>query len=154
MADTNEAGRAPAGQHALASRVSIRIDMEEDIARARRTAKIVMENLGFSPVSVMPVLISVTELATNLFVHAAPGGEILLHEVQTEGLIGIEVVALDRGPGIEDIELAMQDRFSTAGSMGCGLPAVERLMDEFEISFQVEEGTGRGTRIVARKWRR
>ena len=47
----------------------------------------------------------------------------------------------------------MQDRFSTAGSMGCGLPAVERLMDEFEISSQVEEGTGRGTRIVAGKGR-
>lgn len=132
----------------------IRIDKEQDVARARREAKAMVEILDFSSVTAMQVLIAVTELATNLLVHAAPGGRVILAGVQRQDISGIEVVALDRGPGISDVDLAMQDRYSTVGSMGCGLPAVKRLMDEFELTSQVNTGTGCGTRIVARKWRR
>ena len=62
--------------------------------------------------------------------------------------VGIEVVAEDDGPGIPDVGLAMQDGFSTSGGLGGGLPGVERLMDEFEIT----SAAGAGTRVVARKW--
>lgn len=147
-----DASYVPAG-----SRV-VQIGIEQDIARARREAKSMMENLGFPSVAAMEVLIAVTELATNLHVHATPGGQVFLAEVQMEvqcGLIkGIEVISLDQGPGIADVELAMQDRYSTTGSMGCGLPAVKRLMDEFELKSQTDKGSNCGTRIVARKWQR
>ena len=90
-----------------------------------------------------------TELASNLFFHASDGGRISLTLIEEEGCVGIQVVADDHGPGIEDLKLAMQDGYSTRASMGGGLPGVERLMDEFEITSEF----GVGTRIVAKKWK-
>ena len=158
MSDNDMTGLAADASYVPVGPRVVQIDIEQDIARARREAKGMMGDLGFSSVAAMEVLIAVTELATNLHVHATPGGEIFLAEVQMEvkcGVIkGIEVISLDQGPGIADIELAMQDRYSTVGSMGCGLPAVKRLMDEFELSSQADKGLNCSTRIVARKWRR
>jgi serine/threonine-protein kinase RsbT len=54
----------------------------------------------------------------------------------------------DRGPGIEDIEQALQDQYSSSGTLGLGLPGVKRMMDEFEINTEV----GRGTTVVIRQW--
>lgn len=158
MSDNDMAALAADASYVPAGPRVVQIEIEQDIARARREAKGMMEDIGFSSVAAMEVLIAVTELATNLHVHATPGGKVFLTEVQMEvqcGLIkGIEVISLDQGPGIADIELAMQDRYSTIGSMGCGLPAVKRLMDEFELSSQADKGSNRSTRIVARKWQR
>jgi len=63
---------------------------------------------------------------------------------------GVELVAQDEGPGIADIPLALSEGYSTGGGLGCGLPGVQRLMDDFEINST----PGLGTRIVARKWQR
>jgi len=131
----------------------IYVDRQQDIARARREAKIIVEDLEFSNVKALQVLIAVSELATNLHVHAVSGGRVILDKIQQQDTPGIQVISLDQRPGIVDLELAMQVRYNTAGSMGCGLPAVKRLMDEFEIESQRGHGKGCGTRIVARKWR-
>ena len=61
---------------------------------------------------------------------------------------GIEIEAVDRGPGIADCEAAMQDHFSSGGTLGLGLPGVKRMMDEFSL----ESTLGEGTRVTARKW--
>jgi serine/threonine-protein kinase RsbT len=90
----------------------------------------------------------VSELASNLFFHARGGRTITLIGVRRNGAVGIEVIAQDEGPGIDDVEAAMLDGFTTNGGLGGGLPGVERLMDEFEI----ESAPGTGTRVVARKW--
>jgi len=67
-----------------------------------------------------------------------------------EGRVGgLEIVSLDEGPGIEDINLALKDGYSTNGGLGGGLGGVRRMMDEFEI----ESTPGKGTRIAARIWR-
>ena len=58
------------------------------------------------------------------------------------------VVARDKGPGIADVELAMQDGYSTRGSFGLGLPGARRLMDEFEIRSQ----PGKGVTVTMKKW--
>jgi len=55
---------------------------------------------------------------------------------------------LDSGPGIPDPERAMEDHYSSSGTLGLGLPGVKRLMDEFEL----ESKPGEGTRVIARKW--
>ena len=151
MFDTSKAAARPG---APAGRKVIAIEKEQDIAWAAREARAMAEDLGFSPVKVIQVSVSVMELATNLFVHALPGGRLCLDEIREQDQVGIEVIAADAGPGIDDIDLAMQDRYSTAGSMGCGLPAVQRLMDEFEIISQAGGGNGCGTTVTARKWRR
>ena len=126
----------------------IQVIEEHHVAQARQAAKALAEAIGFERVATYYVATSVSELANNLFFHAARGGAITLVALRREGEIGVEVVAEDDGPGIPDVELALQDGFSTTGGLGSGLSGVRRLMDEFEITSTV----GVGTRVVARKW--
>ena len=102
--------------------------------------------LGFSVVEAESLVLAVSELAANL-ARYAKGGELLLTPLERPGLVGIEVVSRDQGPGISDVERAMRDGFSTGGGLGSGLPAARRLMDEFEITSQPN-----GTLVMARKW--
>src|SRR5439155_1359097 len=70
--------------------------------------------------------------------------------VDDHGNRGVGVVAADDGPGIPAVSLAMQDGYSTSGSLGLGLPGVRRLMDEFEVISDF----GKGTTVTVRKWKR
>ncbi|MBL7062630.1 MAG: ATP-binding protein [Anaerolineae bacterium] len=128
--------------------VTIPVIEEHHIAQARQAAAALAEEIGFKRVLVYYVATSVSELANNLFFHTPRGGRVTLTALRREGEVGIEVVAEDDGPGIPDVALALQDGFSTSGGLGGGLPGVERLMDEFEIT----SAAGAGTRVVARKW--
>lgn len=103
---------------------------------------------GFDRILQNRVSTAVSELVTNICRYAKKG---TIHIKVIEGAKkkGIEIIAGDDGPGIEDVEKAMQEGFSTAKSLGIGLPGVRRLMDEFEI----ETTPGKGTRIVVRKWK-
>ena len=102
---------------------------------------------GLDRIAQNQISTAVSELATNIYRYGKRG---TIHIKVIEGAKkrGIEVIAGDDGPGIEDMEKAMQEGFSTTKSLGIGLPGVRRLMDEFEI----ETAPGKGTRIVARKW--
>lgn len=121
---------------------------EHHIARARQEGKALAVQLGFSQTNAACVATSISEMASNLFFHAHRGGTITLSVLNRPSAVGLEVIAEDDGPGIPDIKLAMQDGFTTNRGLGGGLPGTERLMDEFEITSRV----GDGTRIVARKW--
>lgn len=90
---------------------------------------------------------AVSELARNLIVHAG-GGLLSLRLIENEGRLGFEVVAEDEGPGIDDVSLALTEGYSTAESLGQGLPGVQRMMDELYF----DDNRTVGTRIVARKW--
>ncbi len=125
----------------------ILVEKELDVALARQEGKRLAQALGFGPTAQARIATSISELATNLVFHAG-GGTITLSPVEQEDSQGLKVLCEDSGPGIEDIELAMQDGYSTAGGLGGGLPGTKRLMDEFEIQSQV----GVGTRVVARMW--
>ena len=81
-------------------------------------------------------------------VDYARGGELVFRVERERGRIGIAMLARDRGPGIADVSRAMQDGFSTKGSLGLGLPGARRMMDSFEI----ESAPGRGTTISMKKW--
>ena len=133
----------------MADTWTIRINKEHEIAGARQAASGLTQSAGFSELGTAHVATAVTELASNLFFHASNGGNISLTLIEEEGGVGIQVVSDDHGPGMEVLKLAMQDAYSTRGSMGSGLPGVKRLMDEFEITSEV----GVGTRIVAKKWK-
>ena len=89
----------------------------------------------------------VSELGTNILKYAGRG-EISVSRIIDQGHDAIQVVAEDQGGGIENIPRAMEAHFSTAGTLGMGLPAVHRIM----TTMKVESGKGSGTRIVARKW--
>lgn len=104
--------------------------------------------IGFNEVDRDLIATAVSELSTNV-VRYGMGGTIALRHVRNEKGEGIEIEAQDSGPGIQDIEKAMTDNYSTQHSLGLGLPGVNRIMDEFII----ESSDGNGTRCVARKWR-
>jgi serine/threonine-protein kinase RsbT len=126
--------------------VVLAVDDEAGVTAARRTARAFAASLGFHERAAERVALSVSELSTNL-VRYAEHGSIVIRRLQGERGIGIEIESRDDGPGIADIGKAMEDRFSTGGGLGSGLPAVRRLMDEFEIASD-----SRGTYIRARAW--
>ena len=88
-----------------------------------------------------------SEIARNI-VQFAKRGEIAISPVQRAGGRGVTVVARDAGPGIADLEQSVRDGYSSYGGMGLGLPGCRRLMDEFEITSEVD----RGTTVVMTKW--
>ncbi len=93
------------------------------------------------------VVAAVSELARNMLVFARQG-DIELSRVIDSTMSGLKIEAIDQGPGIEDVPLAMQDGYSSCGGLGMGLPGTRRLMDEFYIVSQ----PGKGTRITVVKW--
>jgi len=126
----------------------LRVSGEHHVHVARRHVLKRTELLGMSSLESHYVATAVCEVANNLFFHTKQGGVIQFSHIEDHGSHGIEIVAIDDGCGIEDIQQAMADGFSTNGGLGGGLGGMQRLMDEFEI----ESKPGEGTRIVMRKW--
>ncbi|MGE5571842.1 MAG: anti-sigma regulatory factor [Bacteroidota bacterium] len=128
-------------------RVSVRTDA--DIVTARQKGRVLAEPLGFRGSDLALIATAISEVARNIVVYAGYG-EIILDVVRDGEREGIVVIARDEGPGIADVEKAMQDGYSTSKGLGLGLPGAKRMMDEFEIVSAV----GKGTTITMRKWRR
>ena len=133
----------------IADEVRVSIDSDSDIVAARQKGRELAAQCGFPSTDLAVVATAISELARNI-VRYAVRGEVILRLIDDNGRRGVEVVATDDGPGIPDITLAMQDGYSTSGSLGLGLPGVRRLMDEFEIASDF----GKGTTVTARKWKR
>jgi serine/threonine-protein kinase RsbT len=128
------------------AQVAIRSDV--DIISARERGRTLAGELGFTKAELALIATAISELARNILTYAGQG-EIVLEREEQNGRRGIVVIARDRGPGIPDVELALQDGYSTSRSLGIGLPGVRRLMDEFELSTTL----GAGTTVTAKKWR-
>lgn len=102
---------------------------------------------GFDTVRKNQICLAVSELVTNIYRYGKRG-TIHIRVIEKNKKRGIEIIARDEGPGIEDVEQAMQDGFSSIKSLGIGLPGIKRLMDEFEI----DTAPGKGVKILVRKW--
>jgi serine/threonine-protein kinase RsbT len=124
------------------------IRREVDVYVAMSRGRDLAQGIGFSTVDRTRIEIVILELTRNLLVHAK-GGSITFTQLAhaTRGH-GMAIESHDTGPGIADIGLAMQDGYSTASTLGAGLPGVKRLMDEFHI----ESTLGVGTYVRAIKW--
>jgi serine/threonine-protein kinase RsbT len=120
-----------------------------DIVTARQAGRRLASSLSFSPSDLTVIAAAISEIARNIIVYANEG-EVRIRIVERGGYRGVMVVAQDNGPGITDTQLALQDGYSTSGSLGLGLPGARRLMDDFEI----ESTLGGGTTITMRKWAR
>lgn len=127
--------------------VCVVIASDLDIVAARQKGRALATELGFEATDLTIIATAISELARNIVFYARRG-EILLKAINSKERLGIMVVARDEGPGISNTRQALQDGFSTSGSLGLGLPGVKRLMDEFEITSSV----GHGTVVTARKW--
>jgi anti-sigma regulatory factor (Ser/Thr protein kinase) len=132
----------------LGPSIRIAIDEASQTAEARRAGQRIAEESGFDSVRAGRVALVVTEACTNILKHAR-AGEILLQvtEPSREGDIAeLQLLSLDRGPGIGDIDRCFEDGFSTGGTPGQGLGAIRRLAEESDF-YSVP---GEGTAILAR----
>ena len=127
----------------------VRITSENDIVVARKTVRDAATQLCFGLTDVTRIVTAASELARNVFLYAG-SGVMRWTALKQLSLEGIELTFEDKGPGITDIEQAMQPGYSTSRGLGLGLAGAKRLMDEMEIDSQV----GKGTTVTARKWLR
>ena len=127
----------------------VRITSENDIVVARRTVRDAATQLCFGLTDVTRIVTAASELARNVFLYAG-SGVMRWTALSKNSTVGIELTFEDKGPGIADIEQAMQPGYSTSRGLGLGLAGAKRLMDEMEIDSQV----GKGTTVTARKWLR
>jgi serine/threonine-protein kinase RsbT len=128
-------------------RLAIAADV--DVVEARQQGRALAAVAGFSSGEQTVIAAAISEIARNILDYT-PGGEIDLRIVDRNGRRGLQVIGRDQGPGIPDIAQALEDGYSTSGSLGLGLPGARRLMDEFELQSEV----GKGTTITMRKWAR
>ena len=133
----------------MASEAVIPITTDIDVVAARQKGRELATVLGFVSTDSTLLATAISELARNI-IRYARYGEILISSVQSGERVGITVVARDKGPGIANISLAMQDGFSTSGGLGLGLPGVKRLMDEFHLVSDANTGTT----VTIKKWKR
>jgi anti-sigma regulatory factor (Ser/Thr protein kinase) len=124
---------------------AIAIDDSSQIGEARRTATAIATASGLTEVEAGKLAIIATEAATNISKHATRG-EIILRSVVGYGMCAVDLIAIDAGPGISDVDRALGDGYSTAGTSGHGLGAMARLATGFDIYT----GPGVGTVLCAR----
>jgi anti-sigma regulatory factor (Ser/Thr protein kinase) len=128
--------------------VEFAVQEVSQIGAARRHAAMLTQQLGFDEVAAGRVAIIVTELGSNLVRHARDG-RLLLNATHDDGRHFVEVVSLDRGPGIADTERCLKDGYSTGGTPGSGLGGVRRLSGEFDIFSKPDVGTIVLSRVMA-----
>ncbi|QKS70194.1 anti-sigma regulatory factor [Paenalkalicoccus suaedae] len=125
------------------------INSEWGIVAARQAGRKLAREIGFGSVDQARITTAISELARNIYLYANKG-QIQIEEVAASGKRGIKIIADDQGPGIKDLRRVMEDGFTTSGGLGAGLPGVRRLMDEFSIDSELDQGTT----ITATKWLR
>lgn len=127
--------------------VTIAVQNRAQMKAASDAAEKIAAALGFAPAECAEVALAARELASNLVTHAG-SGEIQVSSLAEGQKVGIQIVSQDSGPGIHDVECALADGFSTAGGLGNGLGAVNRLMDSLEFS----PCRPSGLRVVCQRW--
>ena len=131
----------------MTGEIVVNIDHPDDIVDARKAGHQLALDLGFSMTDVTMIATAISEIARNITSYAGRGA-VRVVVADREGRKALVVCAEDEGPGIADIERAMEDGYSTGRGLGLGLPGARRLMDRLIL----ESTLGRGTRIEMWKW--
>lgn len=119
-----------------------------DVVRVRQAVRSLASELNFNIVDQTKLVTATSELARNTLQHG--GGGVMKATIVENGLRkGIQLTFEDQGPGIQNIELAMRDGYTTANGMGLGLSGSKRLVNEFDIKSEV----GRGTTVTITRWK-
>jgi serine/threonine-protein kinase RsbT len=127
--------------------IVVAINNPDDIVDARKAGHRLALDLGFSMTDVTMIATAISEVARNITSYAGRG-EVRVTIADREGRKALVVRAEDDGPGIADVERAMEDGYSTGRGLGLGLPGARRLMDR----LIVESALGKGTAIEMWKW--
>lgn len=129
----------------MLAQLSIPAAEANHVGSVRRSAVKLAQRLRFSEAQQSDVAIVATELATNLSRHAQ-NGRVWLQTISSSAGEGLELVAVDAGPGIPDLQRCLRDGYSSAGTAGTGFGAIRRLSHEFDVFTTV----GRGTVVLSR----
>ena len=129
--------------------IVIPVRSDSDVLVARREARSLAQPLRFSGSELTLIATAISEIARNIVSYAGSGA-VVLRLVQRGQTRGLTIVARDDGPGIADLARAMEDGYSTSGSLELGLPGSRRLMDEFDVV----SAPGQGTTVTMTKWER
>lgn len=127
---------------------TVRIQVESDIVAARQAGREMAREAGFGSADQTRLATAISEVARNVIRHAGSGVCVITDESHTREM-RIRVVVEDHGPGIPDIDKAMTPGFSTSKSLGVGLPAAKRLVQELHV--ESEPGHTKVTLVLARR---
>ena len=132
----------------VANRAVLPIRTQEDIVRVRQATREHAVAHGFSLVDQTKLVTAASELARNTLDYGK-GGEVEIVRLLDGMRKGLRLTFSDQGPGIEDLDKALTDGYSTGGGLGLGLTGARRLSNEFTI----DSAPGKGTRIMIARWR-
>ena len=132
----------------VANRAVLPIRSQEDIVRVRKATRENAIAQGFSLVDQTKLVTAASELARNTLDYGN-GGEVEIARVLDGARKGLRLTFSDQGPGIDDIEKALTDGYSTGGGLGLGLSGARRLSNEFSL----DSAPGKGTRVMIARWR-
>ncbi|MFC5863653.1 anti-sigma regulatory factor [Acidicapsa dinghuensis] len=124
------------------------IKSADDVVRVRQVARQWAAELKFSLVDQTKLVTATSELARNTLEHGK-GGTMRVEQVENGPRRGVRLTFEDNGPGIPNIERALQDGYTTGGGLGLGLSGSKRLVNEFEIKSEA----GRGTTVTIIRWK-
>ena len=119
-----------------------------DIVKARQRVRELAREVGFSLVDQTKLVTACSELARNTYEYGSEGS-VQIEIIEDYDRLGLRMVFTDKGPGIINIDLALTDGYSTSNGLGLGLSGSRRLVNEFEITSKL----GEGTTIKATRWR-
>ena len=121
---------------------------EQNIVASRQLVRTLCLQLKFSLVDQTKMITAASELSRNTLVHGG-GGHMRWEFVERNGKRGLQLHFEDEGPGIEDMNLALTDGWTSGGGMGLGLPGSKRLVNDFEVHSE----PGLGTRVSITRWK-
>jgi anti-sigma regulatory factor (Ser/Thr protein kinase) len=126
---------------------SLLITESSEIAQARRAVAALATRQGFSEEDAGRATLATMEICSNLVKHGG-GGELIVQPLERGASRGVGLLGLDKGPGIADLAKCLRDGFSTGGSPGTGLGAINRMSQVFDLYTQ----PGHGTAVLAQLW--
>jgi serine/threonine-protein kinase RsbT len=124
------------------------IQSSEDVVRVRQLTRERAVAQGFSLVDQTKLVTAASELARNTLEYGG-GGEVAVETLNDGSRKGVRLIFSDHGPGIENLELALKDGYTTGNGLGLGLSGAKRLSNEFHIDSR----PGEGTRVMIARWR-
>ncbi|HWV15886.1 MAG TPA: ATP-binding protein [Cellvibrio sp.] len=124
------------------------LQTDEDVVRLRKQVRENLIGIGFSLIEQTKMITAASELARNTLRYGG-GGEAHIHFLSDGSRRGLELSFIDRGPGIENINLALTDGYTSGDGLGLGLSGAKRLADEFFI----DTALGKGTTVKIAKWK-
>lgn len=129
------------------SNSTIELRTEQDIVRARQAVRKLAQDTGMSLVDQTKLVTAASELARNTVTHGR-GGYVEMDVLEDGGRRGVRLHFVDNGPGIDNLDLAMTDGWTSGGGLGLGLTGSKRLCNEFEL----HSVPGKGTRVMIARW--